>query len=209
MARYCLLLSDGGAVMLSAYLLSAILGVGLLIFSSLGGGDHSGDFGDGFDSHDTGSGDSGHGGAGQILLGLFSTRNLTFFLAAFGAGGLMLHYLGVAAATTAVVAAGLGGTAMGLSHAVFSWLKRTDAAVEILGDADFSGMLARVVLPVNATERGQIACTIAGRELYLTAQLDADGPTPLRVGDEVIILHADAGVATVIAATQIDQLPST
>jgi hypothetical protein len=79
--------------------------------------------------------------------------------------------------------------------------------VEILGDADFSGMLARVVLPISAGERGQIACTIAGREMYLTAQLDASAPAALRVGDEVIVLHADAGVATVMAASQIDQSP--
>ena len=210
MARYSLLLSDGGAAMLSVYLLSAILGVGLLIFSSLGGGDQGVDIGDGFDGLDTDTsdlGDTGDGGAGQILLGLFSTRNLTFFLAAFGVGGLMLHYLGVAASTTVVVAAGLGATAMGLSHALFTWLKRTDAAVEIFGDADFSGMLARVVLPISAGERGQIACTIAGREMYLTAQLDASAPAALRVGDEVIVLHADAGVATVMAASQIDQSP--
>ncbi|MDX2207280.1 MAG: hypothetical protein SFU57_06515 [Gemmatimonadales bacterium] len=207
MARYSLLLSDGGAAMLSVYLLSAILGVGLLIFSSLGGGDHGADLGDGLDTDTADLGDTGDGGAGQILLGLFSTRNLTFFLAAFGVGGLMLHYLGVATSTTLVVAAGLGAAAMGLSHALFTWLKRTDAAVEIFGDADFSGMLARVVLPISAGERGQIACTIAGREMYLTAQLDASAPAALRVGDEVIVLHADAGVATVMAASQIDQSP--
>ena len=187
--------------MLAVYLLSAILGVGLIVFSSFGGGETDTDL-------DI-EGDAWHGGAGQILLGLFSTRNLTYFLAAFGAGGLMLTYLGEAASTTVAVAAGLGATAMGLSHAVFSWLKRTDSALNVFGDADFSGMLARVVLPVSATERGQIACNVAGREMYLTARLDANGPATLQVGDEVIILRADDGVATVIAASQIDQLPST
>lgn len=197
--------------MLSVYLLSAILGVGLLVFSSLGGGDQGADFDTGVDGLDTDAdlGDTGDGGAGQILLGLFSTRNLTFFLAAFGAAGLLLHWLGVAPGATAVVAAGLGSVAMGLPHAVFTWLKRTDAAVEIFGDADFTGLLARVVLPISGTERGQIACTIAGREMYLTAQLDAGAPSTLQVGDEVIILHADDGIATVITASQIDQLPST
>jgi hypothetical protein len=43
--------------------------------------------------------------------------------------------------------------------------------------------------------------------MYLTAQLDASAPAALRVGDEVIVLHADAGVATVMAASQIDQSP--
>lgn len=187
--------------MLAAYLLSAILGIGLILFSSFGGGDH--------DAELEIDGDAWHGGAGQILLGLFSTRNLTYFLAAFGAAGLILTYLDVAAVSTALVAGSLGVVSMGLSHTVFTWLKRTDSALNVFGDADFSGMLARVVLPVSATERGQIACNVAGREMYLTARLDANGPATLQVGDEVIILHADDGVATVIAATQIDQLPST
>lgn len=187
--------------MLAVYLLSAILGVGLIVFSSFGGGETDTDLGI--------EGDAWHGGAGQILLGLFSTRNLTYFLAAFGAAGLILTSLDVAAGSTALVAGSLGVVSMGLSHTVFTWLKRTDSALNVFGDADFSGMLARVVLPVSATERGQIACNVAGREMYLTARLDANGPATLQVGDEVIILHADDGVATVIAATQIDQLPST
>jgi hypothetical protein len=187
--------------MLAAYLLSAILGVGLILFSSFGGGETDTDI--------EIDGDAWHGGAGQLLLGLFSTRNLTYFLAAFGAAGLILTYLDVAAVSTALVAGSLGVVSMGLSHTVFTWLKRTDSALNVFGDADFSGMLARVVLPVSATERGQIACNVAGREMYLTARLDANGPATLQVGDEVIILHADDGVATVIAATQIDQLPST
>jgi len=187
--------------MLAAYLLSAILGVGLILFSSFGGGETDTDL--------EIDGDAWHGGAGQILLGLFSTRNLTYFLAAFGAAGLILTYLGVAASSTALVAGSLGVVSMGLSHAVFTWLKRTDAALNVFGDADFSGMLARVVLPVNSTDRGQIACIVAGREMYLTARLDPNATSGLQVGDEVIILHADGGVATVIAATQIDQLPST
>lgn len=187
--------------MLAAYLLSAILGVGLIVFSSFGGGETDTDL-------DI-EGDAWHGGAGQILLGLFSTRNLTYFLAAFGAAGLILTFLGVAPSSTALVAGGLGVVSMGLSHAVFTWLRRTDAALNVFGDADFSGMLARVVLPVSTTDRGQIACTVAGREMYLTARLDANASSPLGVGDEVIILHAHEGVATVIAASQIDQLPST
>jgi hypothetical protein len=187
--------------MLAVYLLSAILGVGLIVFSSFGGGETDTDL-------DI-EGDAWHGGAGQILLGLFSTRNLTYFLAAFGAAGLILTFLDVAAVTTALVAGSLGVVSMGLSHTVFTWLKRTDSALNVFGDADFSGMLARVVLPVSATERGQIACNVAGREMYLTARLDANGPATLQVGDEVIILHADDGVATIIAASQIDQLPST
>jgi hypothetical protein len=187
--------------MLAVYLLSAILGVGLIVFSSFGGGETDTDL-------DI-EGDAWHGGAGQILLGLFSTRNLTYFVAAFGAAGLILTFLDVAAVTTALVAGSLGVVSMGLSHTVFTWLKRTDSALNVFGDADFSGMLARVVLPVSATERGQIACNVAGREMYLTARLDANGPATLQVGDEVIILHADDGVATIIAASQIDQLPST
>ncbi len=184
--------------MTGVYLLSAILGIGLLIFSSLGGGDG----GDGTDLLDVESGN-----AGQILLGLFSTRNLTFFLAAFGAAGLMLTWLGTPPFTTSVIATLLGAASMALAHSIFSWLKRTDSAVDVLGDRDFEGTLARVVLPVSATERGQVACIIAGREVYLTARLVENSTAPLLPGEEAIILHADGGVVTVMPATQIDLLP--
>ncbi len=187
--------------MTSVYLLCTIIGLGLLMFSTLGGDD------DGADAADLDDGDSG--GATHFLLGLFSTRNLTFLLAAFGVTGLLLTAFGVAPVIVMGTAAALGVVSMGLAHGVFTWLRRTDSSVDILGDEDFHGALARVVLPISAENPGQIACLIAGREMYLTATLAGEVDAPLAVGQEVIILSTSHGVASVMAATQLEIPPST
>jgi membrane protein implicated in regulation of membrane protease activity len=180
--------------MATLYLIAAIVGIGLLLFSSLGIGDA--------DASVTDLGDSG-----EFLLGVFSTRNLTFFLAAFGATGMILHWLGTNPVVTAIVAGALGLTAMFMVHAVFVWLRRSDSSVDSLGERDFEGAIARVVLPIAPGSRGQVACVIAGSEMYLTAVLAEDVPGPLTIGQEVIILSTDGGVARVMPTTQ-DVLPS-
>jgi hypothetical protein len=185
--------------MSTVYLIAAIIGIGLLAFSALGVGDAEATVGDTIDI--------GGADAGEFLLGLLSTRNLTFFLAAFGGSGLILGWLGMSALVTAVVATALGLTAMLMVHGVFTWLKRSDAAVDVLGDRDFEGVLGRVVLPIAPGVRGQVACVIAGREQYLTAMLDDDQSGPLAVGQGVIVLSTESGLARVIP-TSPDVLPS-
>jgi membrane protein implicated in regulation of membrane protease activity len=190
----------------AAYLLAAILGVGLLLFSSFGGGEHGSDGGD---VSDLGDGHSGGEAAeaSHVLIGLFNVRNFTFFLAAFGTTGLLLTALDAGSTRTPLLATVLGLVGFALSHAVFTWLRRSDASVEAPADRDFEGSLGRVVLPVTSEGRGQIACMIAGRESYLTATL-ADGVTqPLVIGQEVIIVSSSNGIAHVMPATSLE-LPS-
>lgn len=190
--------------MTSVYLICTILGLGLLLYSTLGGGD------DGADASDAGDlGDGDTGGASHFLLGLFGTRNLTFLLAAFGVTGLLLTAFGAAPVTVMGTAVALGVVSMGLAHGVFTWLRRTDSSVDILGDEDFHGALARVVLPVSTGSPGQVACLIAGREMYLTATLAGEVNAPLAVGQEVIILSTADGVATVMPASQLESPPFT
>ncbi len=194
------IIHPGGGPLTSIYLIAAILGVGLIVISSLGIGDTDADAPDTDISHGGGSGSL------DLLLGLFSTRNLTFFLAAFGSVGLALTALGFGRITALVTSLALGATAFITVHAVFGWLKRTDASTSALDDNDFDGTLARVVIPVTTGQRGQIACLIAGQEQYLTATL-ADGVEgPLTAGQEVIILSTRGGVASILPAGN-DLLP--
>ncbi|HRP07812.1 MAG TPA: hypothetical protein PLL69_04930, partial [Gemmatimonadales bacterium] len=128
------------------------------------------------------------------------TRNLTFFLAAFGATGLLLGWLGVGSITTFVLALATGLISFAAVHAVFTWLRRSDSAVEVFGDRDLEGALGRVTWPISAGTRGQIACSIGGRELYVTAEL-ADGVDGLLgTGQEIIVLSTRNGVAAVMPA---------
>ncbi len=202
--------------MLGIYLFAAVLGGGLLVFSILAGGDQDAadadvsgvdvhgdvDINHDFDidhdidvDHDVGI----HGATpGQLALGLFRPRNIIFFLTGFGLTGALLTWLGNSANLTIALAVGMGAGSMVLTHGVFSWLRRSDSAVQALGRAEIEGHTARVVLPLTPGEPGRVACVIGDREVYLNAHLAEDAGASLSVGDEVVIVALDKGVAEVI-----------
>lgn len=183
-------------LMLGVYLLAAVLGGGLLLLPFLGGDDGGG--------HDA---DAAHAGPGELLFGFFRPRNLIVFLATFGVTGSLLAWLDRSPALTLVLAAAMGSGAMAMSHGLFLWLKRSDSAVEALGDAELEGSSARVVLPLAPGEAGRVVCVVGGREQYLTARLTADIATPIGTGREVVIIQIIDGVAQV-SPLDADALPT-
>jgi hypothetical protein len=194
--------------MFGVYLFCAILGGGLVALSLLSPGEHDAGLGDELDAEAEGTSQGGHSSlAGELLLGLFRIRNLTFLLATFGVTGILGTWLGAGRVVTAVLAGVMGLAAMFLVHGVFTWLRRTDSAVDVLGDSDLEGTLARVVVPITTTSRGRISCVASGQQIFLTAKL-ADGQPELpQVGSPVVILRMRAGVAEVAPANGMD-LPS-
>jgi hypothetical protein len=198
--------------MLGFYLFAAIVGGGLLAFSVIGGhGD--GDVGGGHDAggHDAGGHDAGHDvghGAGELVLGFFRPRNLIFFLAAFGLTGSVLTWLRNAAPFTLGLAIGMGLGAMVLNHLLFTWLRRTDAAIDTLGDTDLEGVSARVVLDVIPGHPGRVVCLVAGREQYVTARLASGVETSLATGREVVIVAITGGVAQIAPLNLLDTPPN-
>jgi len=215
--------------MLGIYIFAAIVGGGLLIFSVLAGAEHDADHDvSGFDgghdfdhdvSHDIGhdvvvhDGDVGHVahvGAGDLVLGLFKPRNFTFFLAGFGLTGTLLTVLSPwGAGESLIPAVGMGLASMVATHGIFTWLKRSDTAVDVVSDADMEGCVARVVLPLAPGERGRIACSIGGREIYLTATLDDQVFETLLPGREVVVLRVSETVAHVMPLDARELPPST
>lgn len=197
--------------MLGIYLFAAIVGGGALVFSLLGG-EHDAGHGDAGDvGHDADGGhhaDAAHAGAGALILGLFRPRNLVFFLAAFGLTGSVLTWLAAPAAGTLIAALAMGLGAMLTTHAAFTWLRRSESATEIVSEQVFEGRTARVVLPIDAEQRGRVACLVAGQEHYLTAGL-AHGAAPLTPGREVVILRMADGVAEVEPFDALELPPST
>lgn len=192
--------------MYGIYLFSAVLGGGLVLFSLLSGGDDGGADGDidvEVDAGAEGPGVHGHLG-GDLLLGLFRFRNLTFLLAGFGITGLLGTWLGTGRTATAVLAGVVGLSAMLLVHGVFTWLRRTDSGMDVFSDQDLEGSFARVVVPMTATTRGRVSCIASGQQLYLTARLDAGGGERLEVGTPVVILRMRGGVAEVAPAPSLE-----
>jgi membrane protein implicated in regulation of membrane protease activity len=195
------------------YLFATVVGVGLLLFSVLGGADSdASDFDLGADLD--GEVEIGHhhglaAGMSDVVLGLFRPRNLTFLLAAFGATGTLLTIAGTNAASTFVLATSMGVGAWLLTHTVFTWLRRTDSAVDALSDRDLEGTIGTVTLPIEPGHRGRITVVVAGRQTYLTARLDPEFDRSLGVGTEVLIRHTDGGVAEVIPTDTLGLPPST
>jgi hypothetical protein len=202
--------------MLGIYLLAAILGGGLLVFSLLGGGDHDAGHGDasGLDAghdfdhggHDVGAGHdagAGHeiqqGWAGELVLGLFRPRNLTFFLAGFGITGTLVTLLTSASTLGAFIPSlGMGLAAMLATHVTFVWLTRSDSAVDAVSDSDLEGCVARVVVPLSPEGRGQIVCRVGDHTVYVTAVLSEGYADVLPPGREVVVLDVDRTVARVM-----------
>ena len=214
--------------MLGIYLFAAILGGGLLLFSVLAGGEHDAhgdasgldadhdlghDLGHDVDhqlGHDTEAGHDAPSGAGELVLGLFRPRNLTFFLAGFGLTGALLTLLSSwDAGQSLLPAIGMGLASMVVTHGAFTWLKRSESAVDVISDSDIEGCIGRVVLPLMPGVRGRIACTIGGRDIYLTATLDQDLTETLSPGREVVVLRVTETVAYVMPFTSRELPPQT
>jgi hypothetical protein len=203
--------AGGGEVMLGLYLFAAILGTGLLLFGLVAGGDG--------DAH-TGAGDAGvhhdhpliadaeHPGGGEWLLGLFRPRNLMFGFSGFGLTGTLLTLVGSGAAATLLAAVGMGAGFFVVSHAVFTFLRRSESAVEALSDTQLMGERARVTLPLEPGRLGRVACLVAGREVHLTARLGPQAPGAVPGGAEVIVVRVENGVAEVLLPEQYDRLLS-
>lgn len=182
--------------MIGLYIFSAILGAGLLLvsFGDDGTSDAGGDASAGHDA-DVASGGGGH--LGGLLFGFFKPRNLIFFLAAFGITGALLTWTGSGATTTAIASSAMGIGAMLLTHAIFTWLRRNESAVDVVGERALEGSLGRVVIPVGPGERGRVACSIAGREVHVVARLAPGSAETLEAGREVLVVRMDDGEAEI------------
>ncbi len=200
--------------MIGIYILAAIVGGGLLVFSVLSGAHH--DAGDvdvsGVDADVSGvdadvhvSVDAdhdvhvGHDAAAELVLGLFRPRNLIFFLAGFGVTGTLLTLTNASPPeATLFLSLGMGAGALLLTHSIFTWLRRSEVGIDTLGEREMEGHTARVVLPPAPGVPGRVVCTIADREYYLTARVSTDVERQLAAGSEVVILRVEGGVAEVI-----------
>lgn len=210
--------------MLGIYILAAMIGGGLLLFSVLSGafhglGDVDASGGDisGVDADvtaidaDVSGGDIhlggtdvdhdvhvGHDTPGLLVLGLFRPRNLIFSLAAFGVTGTLLTVMGSSPNATLVSSLVMGGGAWLLTYGVFTWLRWSDTGVDAVSEGEIEGRAARVALPMAPGESGRIVCLVADRELYLTARPAPEVRETLDAGSEVVILRIEGGVAEVI-----------
>ena len=129
---------------------------------------------------------------------IFSLRNATYFLFAFGAVGVLLNFAWRVdkELLAFVIAMATGMFAWGLSYAAFTYLRRTDSG-QMPGDALLVGRIGEVSLPILKGGTGKIVVSKAGQTQELLAKpLDEDAPNP-ETWNSVIVVDIRDGVALV------------
>lgn len=176
--------------MLALYVISAIVGGGLVLFSALGGlghghldGDHDGSIG-----HEVNTG--GVAGAAQdasdFWLPFTSLRFWTYLLGAFGVTGLVLTmFSGLWEPMVFGLSLGTGALMGLVASGVVRWLSKneTDASV---GINDFMGAEARVLVATRADQPGKIRVQIKGDIIDLVAISDTG--KDIEAGEDVFVL---------------------
>lgn len=183
--------------MLTAYILSVVVGGGLLSLSL---------FGDFFDSDvdaDAGidlDGDTDVAVDGSEIARLLSLRALVYVLFGFGGAGLILHLIwgGAQPVLTGAIAAGMGLGSGALVTTVFGYLKRTEAG-EIQGEAELVGLRGEVVMTIAGGDTGEVRIRSGERQHRMRARSDdpEGGEAELETGRVVMVVDVKDGVAYV------------
>jgi membrane protein implicated in regulation of membrane protease activity len=129
---------------------------------------------------------------------LFSLRNATYFLFAFGAVGVLLNFAwsGEKELLALLFATLTGLLAWAMSFAAFTYIRRTDSG-QMLGDQLLVGRIGTVSLPIVKGGTGKIMVAKAGHTQELLAKpLDDDEANPEQ-WDSVIVVEVRDGVALV------------
>lgn len=165
--------------MTGLYLFGAAVGVPLIAWFLLTGGDDGG----------------GDEGVGAVMLRFLPVSTIAIVAATFGVCGLLLGAVGTTSGTTFVAAVATAVGAGMLNRTVFAYLRRSESGVAV-GDDQLGGAIGRVVLPLARDHRGRIHISVGGQQLYLSAQALIDDEA-IEVGAAVLVVEVRNGVARV------------
>ena len=136
-------------------------------------------------------------GIASAVLSLLSFRSIVFFLAFFGATGLILTALETGSIVALILAIVLGLFAASFNNRVFRYLKSSSVETEV-SDRALSGAVGRVTVPISVASKGRITCQVEGRTINLTAvPFDANEQSAFEVGESVVVVEVTKGAARV------------
>ena len=191
--------------MFPIYLVTAIVGGGLIVLSALGGIGHHG-IGDGLgSSHDFDHGHDAHLGSdtdhadappgSDFWLPFFSLRFWTYTVGIFGVFGVVGTLLKLAHEPLLALVAGGTGLVMGLIAAyAMRWTKLSelDSAVN---EKDLSGLTGKMLVAPRAGVPGKVRVQAKGETIDLLAT-PIDG-IELEAGDQVVVIGIEGQRAQV------------
>ena len=184
--------------MLTLYIVSTIVAGVLICLSLLGIGHDASeihaDLGHGFDHVDH----DGEGWQGALAgwVPFFSLRFFTYFFAAFGSAGLLLHYLTDTPDSLGVWLSAAVGMVSGCSVWFLVRTLRRSEVSSGASDQDVLGKEGQVLVPINGLNPGRIRCTVKGDIIdFLATSEDA---TPIAAGTSIIVVAMENGRAQVM-----------
>ena len=137
------------------------------------------------------------GDVSAAVLSLLSFRSIVFFLAFFGATGLILTALSTGTVIALLLAITLGFFAASLNRRVFRYLKTSSVGSEV-SDGALSGAFGRVTVPISVASKGRITCEVEGQTINLTAvPFDSHEQDEFGVGESVVVVEVHEGTARV------------
>ena len=203
------------AVLTTIYWACLIVGGGLMLLSMLGGESDADvsvdtDIDVDFDADvdldvDADGVDVSHAHAEAAALSTwFSMRFVVFFVAIFGAVGVILRHLTALETGLAFIVALITGLVVGqVAHHVFRVIRRTS------GDStprpqDYVNRLARVTIAITPPNKGEVAIQVRSARRFVPAVASGEVPG-FNAGDEVVVVGYRAGVAQVISREEFER----
>jgi hypothetical protein len=159
---------------------------------------------------DSGHANVGHAHGGHAGVGLstwFSIRFVVFFLAFFGAVGVVLTYVARATTPISFGVALAGGLIVGQSvHQLFRALRRS-AGNSTPQPQDYVNRLGRVTIGINGPATGEVLLQVRGGERYVPA-VARSADRRFAIGDEVVVVAYRSGVAEVVSRPEYERTRS-
>lgn len=149
--------------------------------------------------------DAAHAGhdLGTALSTWFSARFMVFFLAVFGAFGVVLTHLTEAGIWLVLGLALIGGVIVGqCAHHLFRLIRRTSAD-SAPRPQDYVDKLARVTIGFTDADKGEIAIQVRNAERFVPA-VARGSVRDFKVGDQVVVVGYRAGVAQVVSRDEFE-----
>lgn len=195
--------------MLTVYIVSAIIGGGLILLSAFVGHDHDSDFAGGHDvghdvshDHDTAGSEHEHSG-GELLswLPFLSLRFWTYGLALFGGIGWALSALTPTASPTILGISLTVGVLMGTLAATLINVARRMSADSSTRTQDLLGVAGKVTVPVHGASEGKVRVLVRGDSIDFLALSNDNRSIP--TGESVVIVAVENDRLRVIPQTDI------
>lgn len=189
----------------SLYIVCLVVGGGLLLISTVFGGDADAGVDADFDVDVDADADidlnTDSGGGALSLSSWFSVQFVVYFAAVFGFVGTVMTYLSEVSAGATLGVAIASGLVVGQAvHQLIRALKRGSSDSSTRTE-DYLNKPARVTVAIQPPKRGEVAVRIGDSERFVPARTRRPDDS-FKIGEGVVVVAFVGGVAEVVSQTE-------